>query len=238
MLLTKDEFVGHKKSDTIAIMGCGFSINTISKEEWKYIDSIDSIGMNWFCKLHYPTTWYLIREQSTTKKRCAPGLEMRDFLFDMAKIPKSIRVIKDTNLDDGSYMHACHPFRLGGDWAVFKELRGSVSANEFRRNIFTDGIHHGKGTMYDVLNFSLGMGYKKIIFFGVDLYDSRYFWLDYDTTLNIVAAEGRDNTSRHRMSGKTVNLLESVKKYWDVEMSVHNSKSEIAGTVPVWGGVK
>jgi len=45
-IISKEEFIAKKKSDTLVVFGSGFSINRIVEEEWKKLMLFDSIGFN------------------------------------------------------------------------------------------------------------------------------------------------------------------------------------------------
>ena len=50
-LLTKEQFLNKKKSDTLVIYGCGYSINRLSDEDLLLHSSFDSVGFNWLKEL-------------------------------------------------------------------------------------------------------------------------------------------------------------------------------------------
>ena len=55
---------------------------------------------------------------------------------------------------------------------------------------FAQGVRHAPGTLSDVVNCAYLLGWKDIVLVGVDLYDSRYFWLEQDQTLDYDAEAG------------------------------------------------
>ena len=46
----------------------------------------------------------------------------------------------------------------------------------------SDGLRHLSGTLNDAVNLAFCLGWEEIVLVGVDLYDTRYFWLDPDKT--------------------------------------------------------
>jgi len=120
---------------------------------------------------------------------------------------------------------------------VFGEIQGGCSPKSFcRDDIFTDGIHHGKGTIYDALHFAVGMHYTEVLFCGIDLYDNRYFYLPRDETLQQTMNEGQSVDAPHLMADKTLRVVgDFAKTYPDIALSVQNKRSLLAEIIPVWG---
>jgi hypothetical protein len=112
-----------------------------------------------------------------------------------------------------NYQHIRNLDKFDGDGFVFKEIYGGCSVKNFRDDIFNEGIHHGKFSMYDALHFAIGMGYKKIVFCGVDLYDNRHFYLPYDKTTKLTEAEGNSANSPHLTAPKALKLVADFMEY-------------------------
>lgn len=233
-LLTVDKFKEMKNRSHLAIIGSGYSLNDVSEEKWALIcDEYDTFGMNWSCKFFLPYTWYLVREQAATPKRIGPGQTLSDFIEDMADVPTTL-IVKDMSYRTDNYIHARHTELFDHPGRVFKEITGKCSAKAFSDNIFEQGIHHGKNTMTDAMHFAVAMGYKEILFVGVDLYDSRYFWLPYDEPSPMVKNEGRTCESPHLAAENIVKIVTDTAATWDIKMAVENPKSLLAKHIPVW----
>src|SRR5262249_37604909 len=56
---------------------------------------------------------------------------------------------------------------------------------------FDEGIRHTVGTLCDAVNAAACLGWRHIVLVGVDLYDSRYFWLGADETYGLDESTGR-----------------------------------------------
>lgn len=235
-LLSVPEFLEHKTHDGLAILGSGFSINWITQEEWLYINGhYDTWAMNWFCKSLRPTTWYLIREQCTVPKRCLPGYELDDFYYCMSFNPGSIKIVKNMDYRVNNFQHTRHLEFFDGAGRVFEEIHGGCSVKSFRDDIFEEGIHHGKCSIYDALHFATGMGYKRILFCGVDLYDNRYCYLPFDQTMPQTLSEGKNITDKHGTADKVVKLVADFVAYYpEIKCSVQNKRSLLYGIVPLW----
>jgi hypothetical protein len=238
-LLRPPELLTFKKHDNLAIMGTGYSINWITAEQWNVIDErYDTFGMNWYCKKKRPTTWYLIREQCATNNRVDKDHTLDEFYDCLGYYRDTIKIIKDMSYRRNNYQHAMNLHLIDGLGYVFNEIYGGCSAKSMlRTDIFTEGICHGKCTLYDAIHFAMGMGYKRILFCGIDLYDSRCFYKGYDETLPAVLLEGRNCAAPHLTADNTTQLIKKLVTTWNIPLFVQNKRSLLATIIPVWEGV-
>lgn len=237
-LLPIPELLEKKKNDSLVIFGSGYSINWIKEKEWQTIDSYyDTWGMGWYCKKRRPTTWYMVREQCTTPRRIEEGHDLNSFYEDMEWFTESTKVVKDMSYRLDNYQHIRHLDKLDGDGFVFKEIYGGCSVKNFRDDIFNEGIHHGKFSMYDALHFAVGMKYKKIVLCGVDLYDNRHFYLPRGKTTKLTEQEGNGPDSPHLTAHKAVKLFSDFIEHWKIPCFVHNSRSFLTAVMPIWDGI-
>lgn len=238
-ILDKDDFIARKKHDALAVMGSGFSINTISDFLWERIkNDFDSIGFNWFCNALRYTTFYLIREQCVTPLKIEAGNELNDLIAKINTIVPTLIVKRKTravknNPDAYSHVANLHVFETDG--VVVDDISVKTGAEGFKADIFKDGMHHGKATIYDILHFAVFMGYQEIVFFGVDLCDSRYFWLKYDETRELLIRRGRQINDIHNTAANTMKIIQDFKNTFpDIALWVHNPNSLLTKIIPVW----
>jgi hypothetical protein len=123
---------------------------------------------------------------------------------------------------------------FNGEGYIFREIPGGCSAKSFKDDIFDEGIHHGKSTIYDVLHFCIGMKYEEILFCGVDLYNNRHFYLGYDEPTELLVKEGIHVTEPHKTLKKTLSIVESVKNTYPIRMYVQDERSMLSQIIPVW----
>ncbi|HXV77470.1 MAG TPA: hypothetical protein VD788_14240 [Candidatus Polarisedimenticolaceae bacterium] len=234
--LTAEEFRTRKRSDTLVIYGSGFSIRQLTPEDRENLARFDSISFNWFCKSNIPTTFYTIREQATLPIRIRPGEEVEDLLetlngpayrdtclivLDMTgHTPEAFPWAADANLD-----------RLHGEGVVLTDLRKG-KPSDFRDDIFEVGVHHGKNSMTTQLHLAVYLGYRSIVFVGVDLYDCRYFWLGEDE--DRVSRDSRNLTrhSRHPTTDATLKAIKATRRRYRIEMYSFNPKSLLTEVLP------
>ena len=79
---------------------------------------------------------------------------------------------------------------------------------------------HRAGTLCSTTSLAVALGYREIVLVGIDLYDSRYFWLPAEKTFGWLETE--------QLSGESVATARGL----EVEMQ-HNTAS--SGTVEIIG---
>lgn len=162
-----------KQSDTAVILGCGDSINRISNNEWNIISECDSYVMNEFLYHSFIPRFYHV-----------------EFKKDMNHWMK-IRELKGSEYDNVIFI--CESARAKNYEKAISERNTIITYNLFqnwnreRLDILPPPdfkLHKYKLTkafsasLTIVLEIVFKMNYKYIIFFGVDLYNSKYFWTD------------------------------------------------------------
>jgi hypothetical protein len=173
--------------DPIFILGTGSTINELSYREKKYIEKSTSIGINWFCisdlnpkflameapKKKWALDLYikLLKDKNTRFKGNRSSLLLHDSFvkkkdYDLKKILKHfksvqvystafIKCVNDRKLDD-----------------IYKYLYKPCVLRFLHSNMIY-GIH---STVDRLTHLAISSGFKEIIYSGVDLKDSRYFW--------------------------------------------------------------
>ena len=185
-----------KKSDTIFILGTGSSINEISKREWSQISKSDTIGVNFFC-LHKFIPKYLSFENSKLKEK-QRNIDLQfEFLNEKALISGDLMFIeRDVSflgligLGDKTSCALRFPSR------VLKFARCRVSAaTEKQFNTRFRLIHKTlarfnlscllsvRSSVVSLAEICVRLGYRNIVFAGVDLNSIRYFYYEDDYKL-------------------------------------------------------
>lgn len=243
-IISPKDFRSRKKSDTLIIYGSGFSIKSLTDEDLSIHEKFDSVGFNWFCKSNIPTTFYVIREQGNIRKRRYEGERPRDLFEMLAGDP-----YKDTTLIIHDQMHhtpegiAWHSKKYGRkfnqDAVVIKDIKlktNDAGVNRWRScDMFKNGLIHGEMSLNNVLHFSVQMGYSRLLFSGVDLNDSRYFWLGRKESRATLRRKGKKFHQQHTKCHETVRVLTDMRKEYEQQMFVYNSNSMLTRIMPVWG---
>lgn len=258
-IIGKKEFKKLKKSDTIVVYGCGYSINDLTVNEKDHLSKFDSVGFNWFIKAKIPTTFYLLREQGT--KAFATRGETQSVLVSMLnKHNPDTCLIADDLRSSASRWKRINAYALKvvnnrfiqkgivveevfakNRFEEFKEKLGkrgrrcSVLVDKMLEyDIFTDGIIYDFCTMTCAMHIVANLDYDKIIFVGVDLYDHRYFWLPKDALRAITQIMGRQLNSKHHVAKFTCELAKVYMKKTGKELYTFNPKSLLKDFIPVY----
>jgi hypothetical protein len=234
-ILSTDKFKSFKSSDTLVILGSGYSINNINDSQWNAIKGFNSMSFNWFCFHSFAPTFFLIREQANIDSRNKGNESRNNFFKCLSK--KSYRdtclIVHDMRLHSKHvYNYAKHSKLFSQNGITVLDQKWPVRRRIFTFDIFTKGVLHGKCTMTNVLHIALYLQYKQIIFAGVDLNDSRYFWMRKNETRYTIRRRKRRHTDTHPVSRFVIHVIKTVRKHFAVEMYTLNSKSLLASFLP------
>ncbi len=228
-IISKEEFISKKTSDTLVILGSGSSINNISDETWGKISKFNSIGFNWWCHHQFGPTFYVIREQANTKHR-NKATETREVLFKellKSSYASTCLVVHDlVKHSPKTYRYAKKHSHFTQDGIIVKDVKGKLKASRLKKDIFGHGVFHGRSSLTNVLHIAIYLKYKRIIFAGVDLRNSRYFWLGPKVTRLNIRQKGLKSHNTHPVAKHTITFLRKVRKVVpNVEMYTLNRKS-------------
>jgi len=234
--LDKEQFLLLKQSDTIVVLGSGFSINNISSSEWEIISSVDSIGFNWFCHHKFGPTFYIVREQASILNRAIETEKVDNLYKELSKKSYEntcliLHSLKKHSPRSYSYIEHSSMFKQRG--IIVKDTKGLLSPKYLRKDIFNYGSFHGKCSLTNVLHVILYMKYKRIFFSGIDLYNSRYFWLGKKTTRLNIINKGFLWHDKHPVFKRVLRLIRIIKKnFTTINMYCTNKKSLLHKIIP------
>lgn len=228
------------KNPTLYIMGSGYSINEISKEEWKKIRASGKVFSynNFYRGQFVPIDYHLLKDvrygSMLNKKN---RLDIRDDMNLMTSNP----YFKNTNyfifvqvekllkapylaIRGCAYIYFLTKLLNSSKSRVgfFSHIDSTVPQKSIRGLPFKD---KETVTICELINIGMLMGFKEIILVGVDLYDFRYFW-----------QKEAFKPGPHDIAEPMVNLMKKwrglVKKQ-GVELYVYNPKSLLNKVLPV-----
>lgn len=243
IILSREELLSCKKSDTIVIYGSGSSINELKDKDHNILSNFDSIGFNWFCFSDIPTTFYVIREQANHKTRRSKE-ETQKVLYNIMNsnvYSQSVLIVHNmekhpTYITNYAKKKNLDKFTNSGIVVTDVKLSNNKMGIKIwhKRDIINYGIIHGKCTLNGVLHFCRWMDYKNVIFAGIDLYDSKYFWLKNKTRYTIKRRR-KKNTQKHPVHGAVISLIRKTKQYCpDLNMFSYNHKSLLSKVIETW----
>lgn len=242
-ILSENNFNSSKHNDTLIVYGCGSSINELNDDDKEHFSQFDSIAFNWFCKSNIKAKYYLIREQANIPSRSSkdetPEKLIKNLNNDVYK--NSILIVHKLSEKSGDCLHYEDPkilnqFNHNGIIVNDLKLHNNAYGVDLwdNTNILSQGVYHGRATLNNVLHVAVYMKYKSIIFVGVDLYDSRYFWVKEGATRHSVKKKGRNYKDKYFLAKRIVDLVSETKKKYKINMSVYNKKSLLTSIMGVY----
>jgi hypothetical protein len=238
-----------RRSDTVFVFGSGASLNEISGDEWDAMSRHDTFGFNAF----YNQSWirvdfHLLRGGVYGELRWrVHAEEVAAQLESNPRFAETIYVMPDDYRCYFANQLVGH--RLLPDGARVFRYRTARAPGPPTRS-FAEGVRHAPGTLSDVVNCAYLLGWTEIVLVGVDLYDSRYFWLAPDETLaydrekatlvpapvNNVRGNRYDDVHNTARSGVVDQMEIWARSLADegVRLSVYNPRSLLADALPVY----
>jgi hypothetical protein len=246
-VLSEGDLRAARKSDTVFIFGSGYSLNDLTADEWAHFTRHDVFGFNAFVYEKWiPIDFHLLRggvegvdawrpyaEQFTGILNANPHCAGTIFLVQGEYLAQFCnQLIGYRYLKSGAGIFRFHTNRADGDPTLS----------------FRQGLRHTAGTLTDTVNAAVCLGWKQIVLVGVDLYDSRYFWLGPDETYTVDSAgrlvagavhprgfrpHERHNTARNG----SIDLMGRWREWLaarGVDMCVYNPRSLMAEVMPVY----
>lgn len=200
------EFEPSEQRTTLFILGSGASIESISDEGFQKIRAGFSIGVNAWPLHHFVPDVYAyepVDDEASDHFRTLSLLDRPEVIerlpsllilrprnqleqFQLDQIPKEL---VDRTFLYGRLTPATRKVRnLSGDLVEF--LRGAL-----RRRAVTALLDSG-ATIVRLASLGLVLGYKRIVFVGVDLNNSRYFWEENPHHLSRLGIDSFDSGQR------------------------------------------
>jgi hypothetical protein len=248
-VLAEDDVRRARKSDTVFIFGSGYSLNELSGDEWARFSRHDVFGFNAFVYENWiPIDFHLLRGGVETN-----DLVWRAYAEQFSGILNANPLCSNTIfLVQGEYVaDFCNRLigygMLRQDARIFRYHTNRDAGLPTRS--FRDGLRHAGGTLSDVVNAAVLLGWTRIVLVGVDLYDSRYFWLAPDETC-ATDEEGRlvpgavnlrghrpddtHNTARNGVVDIMGRWHDWLAREQGIALSVYNPRSLLADVMPVY----
>jgi hypothetical protein len=239
-----------RKSDTVFIFGSGASLNDISAADWAHIAEHDVFGFNAFYHQRWiPVNFHLLRGGLYREHR------WRRYASEVVDTIRMSPYYRDTVFIMQEEFLAQFTNQLIG-YRLFPDVKGLVryttanGAGRLPSQRLSEGLRHLSGTLSDAVNCAFCLGWRHIVLAGVDLYDSRYFWLPADQTSTVDrvnatmgaapanALGGTRYDDRHYTTRNgVVDLMAEWRSFFEtrgVTLSVYNPRSLLADVLPVY----
>ena len=228
-----------RRSDTVFILGSGYSINDLTPEECAHFEQHDTLAFNFFAHSQLlRVDYHLVREiAESDRRRDVWEPRIREY-FELIRGNPAYR---DTVLllQEGlRAVNSNRAFELGvvpRDKRLFL-WRTAYGRRELGRS-FAEGLSHPDATIEECINLAYLLGWTTIVLVGFDLYDNRYFWLDYEQArYPHLSGEGNHRLPHPTGPGvlRTIADWRAVLGASGVTLAVYNPRSLAAQVLPVY----
>lgn len=165
-----------KKSDTIFILGSGESINEVSENEWQHLKKHNTCSYNSFFIHDFIPDYYLFEpadSNSYMKMFYDETAEKYNdtYMFYQSHIGHSLGIFID-EYKHKDYLFHYNPYFLYS--STRKRLKINLKWFFLRGFSLSNLVHHSSHTDL-VYYFAAVLGFKKIVFVGVDFNGGKYF---------------------------------------------------------------
>jgi hypothetical protein len=242
-----NDFLTQKNSDTIVIFGSGPSIKNLTENDYNILNSFDTMSFNMFCKTKIKVKFYIVGEILEHYWRVKYHPKPRDNYLDKLDMTGEndisyVKLLNNESYNDTTFIIWDTPimnnhfeflnFNLKNNYIKLKKPVGSISpvVNGFTNKSLYNStflknnkilLHQRRG-LDSCIYLAKCMGYKKVIFCGVDLNDYTYAF-DRDDFRKHVIKENIN--SPHRSREDVFEFINYLKQ--DIIFEVYNSDSAL-----------
>jgi len=239
-----------RESDTLVIIGAGDSINRLSNSQWKELEQYDVAGLSYSCLLpikqdmyfyEVPTDSNLLSEHKTKlipllQKFSLEG-KIKQFIFKVSN-KHVVPTLKDIGIYGIKYISVNAPANSVG---VLKRVVRILDTLK----LYQYFMMQYRGSVFGISLLAHLRGYKRIIFVGIDLNGSPYFfenqeqWSKHNFT-NPIKVEGKVNpyrshpTADNRLAIPIDQALKNLSVATGIEMFVSHPESLLSQHFPLW----
>lgn len=197
----------YKKSEYGVFLGCGSSINAITKNQWKAIEQCDVWASNNFLYHWYIPDFYHVELKSGKRQ--------------WLKLWKERKAEKGETYDDVKFIvnrdHCEHILpQIGEHPMVFGYPRKVWKSNNRAKRNLKFGNHSNNASFTLVLDLLSRMKYKKTILFGVDLVNAKYFWTGKREFGKVHCDTNKDRPKKapHTTAGRVPHFVQTCRTLW------------------------
>ena len=233
----------NRKSNRLFIFGSSFSINSISTREWEMIrQSGDTMSFNMF---YYSESididYHVVRE-----------VVIADNYFALNVI-KELKHINNKIKSNNCYRNTLF-FVMNDIFSAPSNLWLLLFGSNFKTIHYTNtldrlksfpisqtfsNIPHAGSTLFDCINLGIVLGYAEIVLVGIDLNDSRYFYLPYNETHWLALTNNVED--EHPTKKRTYTVMRDWYNWMSnngVSLKVYSKRSALADFLPLYEKVE
>lgn len=249
-LISEADLYGLELSRRVFVYGSGYSLNAIGPDEWRHMSHDTTIGFNHFVRQEWiPVDFHLVRGWGVGAELATLKDLVTDFGSAVAQNPR----YRDTVFVCQDDYTALFAHRLIGDRGLPRGVRvfpyRTNRTSRVPSSTLAEGLVHATGTLCDAINFVSCLGFEEIVLVGVDLYDSRYFWVDSNKTIATDYSTGELVVCDTSYRGQSVDdphstvangIVEMMATWTEhlrarrIELVVYNPRSLLAEVMPIF----
>lgn len=251
-VLTEEAARARRRSDTVFVFGSGNSLNELKAAEWAHFSDHDVLGFSGFVYQNWVRTdFHLVRgwdygERDSHRRWVRSAHAYGENIKRHGRFTDTVFVLQDEYRAVFARMLVGYGLLPDGAMVLPYHTASPLGMRPSPR--LADGLSHGLGTLCDAVNLAYVLGWRRIVLVGVDLYDSRYFWVPPNSTIafddagEVVAAPVNFRGTRADDVHPVVrNGLVDLMSRWaadfgvqGVTLNVHNPRSLLAGVLPLY----
>jgi hypothetical protein len=227
-MLSVEELLATRKSETAFVFGSGRSLLDIEPEAWARMADHDTVSLREFPRQRWIRADYHISSEIDFPKEYAARIRANPLYADTIFV-----VHGGLRAERGNELLARRLLPEGA--RVFRYVRTNRGAyappsRDPRRLV------HGANSIMDATNLAVALGHRRIVLVGADYYNKEYFWLPPGETRSY---EQEGFTAGSLFSGAEA-VTEMLGDWHDllsregVELSVYNPRSLLARRLPVF----
>lgn len=242
--------ISHKNTlkTTLFIFGSGSSLKNISDRQFNLMNEKGhTLGFNAVVDLEKINWDYFIIREFEQKIFYFSKFTLES-IFNFSLLKHFTKKIRLSNFFSNTKFFICSDQKCGQSllWLFIygRYFRNKFFyTNKYNRNLnwppseTFKNIPHANATLNDAINIGYLLGYDEIVLVGVDLYDSRYFYLDDNETRDFDIKKNRNHLMKHNTTDSIINTLKYWKTFLDSKkknIKVFNPKSLAADFLEVY----
>jgi hypothetical protein len=245
----KRKFHNKKVSNRLFIFGSGSSLKNLTDDDLTKIkEQGDTMGFNAVVEFEKIEWDYFIVREFEQKVLKILNIDI-ETIFNFNVLFEFNKKIKESFFfSTNTKLFLCIDRKCGQAmlWAIQyfdKSMNLFFYTNKSDRKISwppsetLKNIPHANATLNDAINIAYILGYSEIVLVGVDLYDSRYFYLNDNETREYDIKKNRNHLMKHNTTDSMMNNLKSWKLFLNKKqksIKVLNPKSLAASFLEVY----
>ena len=214
----------YSNQNNVFILGSGYSINDITDKCWSKLQNHVTIAFNWFCFHDFEPSMYVAREQANIKKRQNKKETVNSFISRIKRYKNTSMIVSDISRHSpNAYLYKNNKYVKSTNPDILEDVKTKIQLTDSQlkaklmKNAFTSKkCFHGDKrtacTLVNAIHLAMSLNPKNIILLGVDLNDSRYFWMNKKETRHTVRKKGQTCNSKHATYKKALRLVNCINK--------------------------